>query len=74
MIGVATGYDGPELMVHELRVGLLLPPFEDLVIQELFRVFVLRGYVQDELGIDHDCSKDKDSRIFLNEVYLIWQN
>lgn len=74
MIGIAVGHDGPELVVHELRVGLLLPSLEDLVIQELLRVFVLGGYVQNELRIYHDGSQNEDPRIFLNEVYVRWQD
>lgn len=40
-------------MIHELLIRLLLPSFEDLVVQELFRKLILGCNIQNELRIDH---------------------
>jgi hypothetical protein len=58
VIGIAVGHDGPKLMAHQLLVRLLLPSFEDLMVQELLGEFILGCDVQDELRIDHDSPQD----------------
>jgi hypothetical protein len=60
-------------VLHNLLERLLLPPLEDLVVQELLRILVLGCNVDNQSGVDHYGSQNQHPRVFLHEGIVGWQ-
>jgi hypothetical protein len=70
MVRVALWNHGPELMLKDLFERFFLPALKFGMIQELFSVLVLLRNVKDKLWVNHDCSENERTTVFLDETFI----